>query len=88
MLCAIYKSVKKPGSYLYIAKRDDFSKVPDALLQAFGRPQFVMPFNLLGSKELKNADKQEVLQAIQGQGFYLQLAKEDDGLFNSLSWIK
>ncbi|WP_314721255.1 YcgL domain-containing protein [Haemophilus pittmaniae] len=88
MLCAIYKSVKKPGSYLYIAKRDDFSKVPDALLQVFGRPQFVMPFNLLGSKELKNADKQEVLQAIQGQGFYLQLAKEDDGLFNSLSWIK
>lgn len=88
MLCAIYKSVKKPGSYLYIAKRDDFSKVPDALLQVFGRPQFVMLFNLLGSKELKNADKQEVLQAIQGQGFYLQLAKEDDGLFNSLSWIK
>ena len=88
MLCAIYKSVKKPGSYLYIAKRDDFSKVRDALLQVFGRPQFVMPFHLLGSKELKNADKQEVLQAIQGQGFYLQLAKEDDGLFNSLSWIK
>ncbi|MDQ6567800.1 MAG: YcgL domain-containing protein, partial [Haemophilus parainfluenzae] len=25
MLCAIYKSKRKPGCYLYISKRDDFS---------------------------------------------------------------
>ena len=49
MLCAIYKSKKKPGSYLYIAKREDFSQVPEVLLSHFGKPELVMMFNLLGS---------------------------------------
>ena len=50
MLCAIYKSLRKPGCYLYISKRDDFSAIPDVLMQSFGKPQFLMPFNLKGSK--------------------------------------
>ena len=49
MLCAIYKSTKKEGMYLYVEKRDQFDKVPDALLNAFGKPIFVMLFNLAGS---------------------------------------
>ena len=56
MLCAIYKSKKKPGSYLYIAKREDFSQVPEVLLSHFGKPELVMMFNLLGSKPLHNVD--------------------------------
>lgn len=88
MLCTIYKSRKKPGSYLYLAKRDDFSPVPTALFEQFGKPELVMMFNLKGEKTLHNADKNEVLDKIQTQGFYLQLPKQDDGLFNSLSEIK
>lgn len=88
MLCAIYKSRKKPGSYLYVAKREDFSAVPEALLTHFGTPELVMMFNLLGKKSLHQADKSEVLEKIQQQGFYLQMPKQDDGLFNSLSEIK
>ena len=88
MLCTIYKSKKKPGSYLYVQKRDDFSAVPDVLLQHFGKPELVMMFNLAGNKPLHNADKAEVLEKIQAQGFYLQMPKQDDGLFNSLSEIK
>ena len=57
MLCAIYKSKRKPGCYLYISKRDDFSAVPDILMQSFGKPQFLMPFNLRGSKPLVHAIK-------------------------------
>ena len=60
MLCAIYKSKRKPGCYLYISKRDDFSAVPDILMQSFGKPQFLMPFNLRGSKPLVHADKDEL----------------------------
>ena len=69
MLCAIYKSKRKPGCYLYISKRDDFSAVPDILMQSF-------------------ADKDEVMEKITQQGFYLQIPKQNDGLFNSLSEIK
>ena len=75
MLCAIYKSLRKPGCYLYISKRDDFSAIPDVLMQSFGKP-------------LVHADKDEVMEKITQQGFYLQMPKQDDGLFNSLSEIK
>lgn len=81
MLCAIYKSPKEPGMYLYIGKRDQFDALPDALLTAFGKPIFVMLFNLAGSKPLVNADKTEVLQQIKEKGFYLQTPKKDDWLF-------
>jgi UPF0745 protein CGSHiGG_01115 len=47
-----------------------------------------MPFNLKGSKPLVHADKDEVMEKITQQGFYLQMPKQDDGLFNSLSEIK
>ena len=69
MLCAIYKSLRKPGCYLYISKRDDFSAIPDVLMQSFGKPQFLMPFNLKGSKPLVHADKDEVMEKITQQGF-------------------
>ncbi|OOF48600.1 hypothetical protein BKK52_05305 [Rodentibacter trehalosifermentans] len=88
MLCTIYRSRKKPGSYLYIQKRDDFSSIPSALLEHFGKPELVMMFNLAGNKSLHNADKNEVREKIIAQGFYLQMPKQDDGLFNSLSEIK
>ncbi len=65
-----------------------FSAVPDILMQSFGKPQFLMPFNLRGSKPLVHADKDEVMEKITQQGFYLQMPKQDDGLFNSLSEIK
>ena len=81
MLCAIYKSPKEPGMYLYIGKRDQFDALPDALLTVFGKPIFVMLFNLAGSKPLVNADKTEVLQQIKEKGFYLQTPKKDDWLF-------
>ncbi|OOF66769.1 YcgL domain-containing protein [Rodentibacter sp. Ppn85] len=88
MLCAIYKSKKKVGSYLYIQKRDDFSAVPNNLLEHFGKPELVMMFNLSGNKPLRHADKNEVEKKIKSQGFYLQIPNKDDGLFNSLSEIK
>ncbi|MBN6065750.1 YcgL domain-containing protein [Aggregatibacter actinomycetemcomitans] len=82
MLCAIYKSPKEAGMYLYIEKRDQFDDIPEALLKVFGKPIFVMLFNLAGEKPLVNADKAEVLQHIKEKGFYLQTPKKDDWLFS------
>ncbi|MBF0785462.1 hypothetical protein E4T80_08320 [Muribacter muris] len=73
MLCAIYKSPKKDGMYLYVAKRDQFDAVPETLRQAFGKPQFVMLFNLNGEKTLQNADNATVKAQIETNGFYLQM---------------
>lgn len=78
MLCAIYKSKKKEGMYLYVEKRGDFSLIPETLLTAFGVPIFVMLFNLKGAKQLVNAQNDEVLEKIKQQGFYLQMPKEEN----------
>lgn len=81
MLCAIYKTKKKDGMYLYVAKREDFSCVPDSLMVAFGKPIFVMLFNLKGEKQLIHISNQEVLEKIQQQGFYLQMPKQEENLY-------
>ena len=40
----VYKSSKKLRTYLYIERKDDFSKIPGAMLEAFGNPKFMMAF--------------------------------------------
>ncbi len=82
-LCAIYKSPKKEGMFLYVAKRDQFDSVPEALRQMFGKPQFVMLFNLTGEKQLKRSKNEEVLQAIQTQGFFLQMPPPPENLLKT-----
>lgn len=72
MICSVYKSSKKLDTYLYIAKRDDFSPVPKVLMDTFGRPIFVMMISLQ-KRELAIADKKKVIQKIREQGFYLQI---------------
>ena len=54
-LCAIYRSSRKEGMFLYVAKRDQFDAVPEVLMQQFGKPQFVMFFNLTGGRKAYQA---------------------------------
>ena len=82
-LCAIYRSSRKEGMFLYVAKRDQFDAVPEALMQQFGKPQFVMFFNLAGEKPLKRAKNEDVLQAIEQQGFYLQMPPPPENLLKA-----
>ena len=82
-LCAIYRSSRKEGMFLYVEKRDQFDAVPDVLMQQFGKPQFVMLFNLSGEKPLKRAKNEDVLQAIEEQGFYLQMPPPPENLLKA-----
>jgi len=80
MLCAIYKSPKKPDTYLYLKKRDAFELIPDALKEMFGSPIFVMMLPLDKTEKLANADRDKVLADLAGQGFYLQLPPPEENL--------
>ncbi|MDP5148663.1 YcgL domain-containing protein [Rheinheimera baltica] len=73
MLCAVYKSQKKEGTFLYVKQRDDFSAVPDALLNTFGSPVLVTLLNLAKREHLALADIDKVKQQLTQQGYYLQL---------------
>ena len=72
MQCFIYKSLKKDYLYLYIDKKDDFSKVPDALINHFGKMEFVMDLELSPERKLAMEDAGKIIQNIMEQGFFVQ----------------
>lgn len=80
MLCAVYRSLRKEGTYLYIEKRDDFSKVPALLLENFGKPELVTVINLAKREHLAQIDINKLKAALAEPGFYLQLPPPPDDL--------
>jgi len=80
MFCVIYRSTQRDQTYLYVEKKDDFSRVPEALLKSFGKPQLVMLMPLDGRKQLSNADLEKVKTALTEQGYYLQLPSPQENL--------
>lgn len=73
MLCAVYRSHKREQMYLYVEKKDDFSKVPKELMINFGQPIFVMMVNLAKRTKLAHADIMQVKTDLIERGFYLQI---------------
>lgn len=72
-LTTIYRSPKEEGLYLYVDNMEDLSRVPEQLLQQFGKPQLAMKLLLNPTRKLARADVGKVLTSIAEQGFYLQL---------------
>lgn len=82
MLCAVYKSLKKEQTYLFVPKRDDFSAVPEALMLSFGTPSLVTIINLATKTKLAFADLEKVKQQLVATGFYLQLPPPPENLLD------
>ncbi|AVJ17979.1 YcgL domain-containing protein [Serratia rhizosphaerae] len=82
MLCVIYRSSKRDQTYLYVEKKDDFSRVPEDLLKSFGAPQFAMLLNLDERKRLANANIDKVREALKEEGFYLQVPPPVENLLS------
>lgn len=72
-LCAVYKSSKKDEMYLYVDKKDDLKRVPQALLDIFGTAIPVTTMLIAADKKLARADAKQVLADISSRGFYLQM---------------
>jgi uncharacterized protein YcgL (UPF0745 family) len=73
MQCVIYKGRKKPDSYLYVEHENDFSRVPQPLLDMLGELEWVMTLELSSRERLAQVDPQQVAQLLQEQGYFLQL---------------
>lgn len=80
MLCAIYKSPNKDAMYLYLPKRDDFSRVPEALMQVFGKPVFVTLLKLRPERAMAREDASKVMANVENQGFHLQMPPPPENL--------
>ncbi len=84
MLTAVYKSKKKADTFLFIEKRDDFSKVPEPLMAMFGQPQYVMIINLAKRTQLGVADLDTLKHSLSDQGYYLQIPPPEENLLSQL----
>jgi uncharacterized protein YcgL (UPF0745 family) len=72
-LCEVYRSSRRPETYLYIDKARGLDLVPEVLLQQFGEPERVMTLILSPERCLARADVVTVMAQINEQGFYLQM---------------
>ena len=81
-ICTVYKSAKKLDTYLYVEKKDDFSKLPEQLKTLLGRLKLVMTLDLDGRTNLGQADLTKVKQELLDNGFYLQLPPPQDNLLD------
>jgi uncharacterized protein YcgL (UPF0745 family) len=79
MQCYVYRSRRKPGSFLFVPEKDDFSRLPDILMKIFGEPEFSFAFDLNPQRRLViKAEASEVLRVIRENGFYLQLPPAEE----------
>jgi uncharacterized protein YcgL (UPF0745 family) len=72
-LCTVYRSERKPETYLYLPLGGRYEDLPAELQQAFGTPLMVMQLKLAADSRLARVDASQVLAALEQQGYYLQL---------------
>ena len=85
MITYIYRSPKKAEMYLYLTRKDEFSDLPEALMKAFGKPEFSMMINLEKREKLAREDIEKVKNALKEEGFYLQMPPNVLEDFNELN---
>lgn len=78
IITTIYKSAKHEGMFLYVEREEKFERVPEPLLKSFETTVELMTVVLDENKKLAQANALDVMQAIQDQGFYLQITKQVD----------
>ncbi|MBX2838049.1 MAG: YcgL domain-containing protein [Gammaproteobacteria bacterium] len=77
MQCFVFRSTKKEGLYVYLKDRDTLDRLPEAVKQQLGQPEFALEFDLTPTRKLGYEDPAEVLTNLESQGFHLQMPKED-----------
>lgn len=76
-LVEVFKSSNKAETYLYLERGTVFAELPDGLRTVFGDPQPVLSLKLTPERQLARYTGAEVLEAIEKQGFFLQLPPEN-----------
>jgi Uncharacterized protein conserved in bacteria len=77
MHCYIYASQRKPDSYLWLARQDDFGMLPESLVLLLGDLRLVLEVELDEHRRLPNEDVAVVLEHLHGQGWHLQLPPQE-----------
>ena len=82
--CAIYKTSKRDGLYLYVKKQDDFSDVPQEVMQQFTKPEHVFDLELSADRPLAREDVLKVMSNLEGKGFHLQMPPKNENPIDTI----
>lgn len=72
MLAHVYKSLKRADTYVYLAARDDFARLPEPLRTRLGSLAFVLEVALTPERKLAREDAATVMENLAARGFHLQ----------------
>lgn len=72
MQAHVYKSLKKADTYVYLAARDDFARLPEPLRTQLGALEFVLDVALTPERKLAREDVAVVRDNLVSRGFHLQ----------------
>lgn len=72
MQAFVYKSQRKADTYVYLAARDDFARLPEPLRAQLGALQFVLEVALTPERRLARQDPAVVRANLAARGFHVQ----------------
>ncbi|WP_166268415.1 YcgL domain-containing protein [Marinobacter caseinilyticus] len=73
---SVYRSSKSNDTYVYIKRGKAWTELPDTLKLAFGQPVHTMDLLLDRERKLSRSTGEQVLTAIEDQGFFLQMPEK------------
>jgi len=73
LLVDIYRSTKKEGMYVFLENGKKPQDLPPELVKNFGKAELAMTLMLTPEKKLARANAEKVINALQKEGFYLQM---------------
>lgn len=73
MQAHVYKSLRKDDTYVFLAARDDFARLPEPVRESLGRLEFVFEVALTPERKLARADAAVVRENLVLRGFHLQI---------------
>lgn len=74
----VYKSLQKADTYVYLAARDDFARLPEPLRTQLGKLRFVLDVALTSDRKLAREDPTQVRENLVLRGFHLQFPPASD----------
>lgn len=74
----VYKSERKADTYVYLASRDDFARLPEPLRAQLGALRFVLDVALAPGRRLAREDVDVVRGNLAARGFHLQFPPAGD----------
>ncbi|RMH88115.1 YcgL domain-containing protein [Lysobacter pythonis] len=79
MLAHVYKSTKRADTYVFLAARDDFDRLPEPLRGELGPLRFVLEVALTPERRLARENPVEVRENLAARGFHLQFPPSQAG---------